>query len=162
MWCDDHTWVKQDTGSRCMEANFVLRRAMATVLGPQELCEDKFTTWSTRTKLLDTVSGTVPVSVEKIVKAQARIGSVLTPKACSESTRSKRLASLRYVSTCFPAARAFYRNVQVFSSSFSTPHERRFVASDARDDLEWFAGVLTFEHRFNAIPVEQFANIQPT
>lgn len=126
VWCDDHTCVGIDTGSRCMEANIALRKAMATVLGPQALNEDKFTQWSTNTKTLgllwDTEAGTVSVPDEKIGKARTRIDEIMAATTCSLSTVSKIIDSLRYVSTCFPAARSFYQNVQVFASIFRNQH----------------------------------------
>ncbi|GMF37848.1 unnamed protein product [Phytophthora fragariaefolia] len=50
VWCDDHTCVETDAGTRCFDANLSLRRAMATVLGPSAINEQKFTAWSTKNK----------------------------------------------------------------------------------------------------------------
>ncbi|KAJ8556772.1 hypothetical protein ON010_g9193 [Phytophthora cinnamomi] len=83
-WCDDHTCAEVDTGSRCFEANLALRHAMATVLGPEAVNEDKFTNWSTNTKSLgllwNTTRNTVSIPQEKIAQARARILGVYTVK----------------------------------------------------------------------------------
>ncbi|OWZ15076.1 hypothetical protein PHMEG_00011349 [Phytophthora megakarya] len=42
VWCDDHTCVEVDSGSRCHYANISTRRAMATVLGPTAINKKKF------------------------------------------------------------------------------------------------------------------------
>jgi len=164
-WCDDHTCVEIDTGTRCMEANLALRRAMATVLGPHALNEDKFTPWSTNIKALgllwDTVSGTVSIPADKIIKARTRMSETCCSRACSLSTLNKLIGSLRYVTTCFPAARAFYQNVQTFAATFRHSNERRTIPSDVREDLSWFAAVLTHANQLNSIPVEHFARLQP-
>lgn len=122
VWCDDHICVELDTGTCCMEANLALRRTMPVVLGPTAINEEKFTEWSTCIKALgllcNTESGTVSVPEDKITKAQCRITELLTSDRCTLSTINKLLGSLRYVSMCFPAARAFYQNVQVFASTF--------------------------------------------
>ncbi|OWZ06505.1 hypothetical protein PHMEG_00021235 [Phytophthora megakarya] len=165
VWCDDHTCIEPDTGSRCLEANLALRHAMATVLGPHALNEKKFTRWSTRTRALgllwDTNAGTVSVPPEKITKAQARISAILDSSSSSLSGIHKLLGSLRYVATCFPASKAFYQEIQAFLSTFRGVYTRKRVPGTVRDDLVWFATVLMCEEKFNAIPVEHFARLQP-
>ncbi|POM63978.1 Hypothetical protein PHPALM_20552, partial [Phytophthora palmivora] len=47
-WCDDHTAIEQDMGSRLAEAQMVLRSAMVAILGPEVCNEKKFTPWFVR------------------------------------------------------------------------------------------------------------------
>ncbi|ETP19848.1 hypothetical protein F441_06301 [Phytophthora nicotianae CJ01A1] len=165
VWCDDHTCVELDTGTRCFEANLALRKAMAVVLGPNAINEEKFTTWSTSTKALgliwNTASGTVSVPTEKLSKSLHQIALALNSTNCTLSTINKLIGRLRYVSTCFPAARPFYQNLQVFAGTFTRQHIRRTIPQDVREDLLWFQAVLELQHRFNSIPVEYFGDLLP-
>ncbi|OWY98435.1 LOW QUALITY PROTEIN: hypothetical protein PHMEG_00030803 [Phytophthora megakarya] len=81
-WCDDHTCVEPDIGSRCFIANLALRRAMATILGPTATNERKFTVWSEQGRSLGldwvTTRGTVTIPISKILKAQLRISKAIT------------------------------------------------------------------------------------
>lgn len=43
VWCDDHTCIEIDRSPTCFEANLALRDAIATVLGPTAINEEKFT-----------------------------------------------------------------------------------------------------------------------
>lgn len=53
VWCDDHTCVEIAVGTRCAEANLALRSAMATVLGPNALNEEKLRSGPSGLKHLD-------------------------------------------------------------------------------------------------------------
>ncbi|EGZ22186.1 hypothetical protein PHYSODRAFT_495546, partial [Phytophthora sojae] len=66
-----------------------------------------------------------------------------------------------YVSSCFPPARAFYQNIQVFAVGFKSPRMRRQIPPDVREDLRWFSLVLTMDTKFNSIPIEHFARLEP-
>jgi hypothetical protein len=123
VWCDDHTCVEIDKGSRCFDANLALRRAMATVLGPTSLNEHKFTKWSTKTKSLgllwDTEAGCVSIPADKIEKALGRVNQLITSKTASKSTLLKALGSLRHVATCSRPARAFFQRLQNNANRFA-------------------------------------------
>ncbi|ETM49700.1 hypothetical protein L914_06107 [Phytophthora nicotianae] len=138
---------------------------MAVVLGPNAINEEKFTTWSTSTKALgliwNTASGTVSVPTEKLSKSLHQIALALNSTNCTLSTINKLIGRLRYVSTCFPAARPFYQNLQVFAGTFTRQHIRRTIPQDVREDLLWFQAVLELQHRFNSIPVEYFGDLLP-
>ncbi|OWZ07803.1 hypothetical protein PHMEG_00019763 [Phytophthora megakarya] len=106
--CDDHTCLEVDTGTRCAEANWALRKTMATVLGPTAINEKKFMGWSTELKALglmwNTVSGTVAVPDDKIANAQLRIQDLIHADKSTLSAINKLLGSRRCVSTCVPPA----------------------------------------------------------
>lgn len=78
------------------------------------------------------MAGTVSVPPDKITKARAHILAALASRTCTLSTINKLLGSLRYVTTCFPAARAFSKNIQVFAATFTHNHVRRTVPKCAR------------------------------
>ncbi|OWY94644.1 LOW QUALITY PROTEIN: hypothetical protein PHMEG_00035571, partial [Phytophthora megakarya] len=164
-WCDDHTCLEVDTGRRCAEANWALRKAIATVLGPTAINEKKFTGWSTELKALglmwNTVSGTVAVPDDKIAKAQLRIQELIHADKSTFSAINKLLGSLRYVSTCLPPARAFYQNLQEFATTFPCLHIARPLPKAVREDLRWYLAVLAQGKKFNSIPVENFAQLLP-
>lgn len=103
VWCDDHTCVEIDEGTRCFDANIALRRAMATVLGPTALNEDKFTSWATKGKALglmwDTEAGSVSMPADKINKALDKVTQLMTAPKVTKSALLKVLGSLRHVAT---------------------------------------------------------------
>ncbi|ETN08069.1 hypothetical protein PPTG_12571 [Phytophthora nicotianae INRA-310] len=51
-WVDDHVMMESDLGERCAVAEDTLRLAMLAVLGPTAINESKFTTWSTKARVL--------------------------------------------------------------------------------------------------------------
>ncbi|ETO73028.1 hypothetical protein F444_10990 [Phytophthora nicotianae P1976] len=162
VWCDDHTCVERNVGSRCKDAEVALRRSMITVLGPNAINEEKFTSWQTTGKALsllwDTVNGTVSIPTEKLLKAQLRVHALLQTAYASKSHLNKLLGSLRHVAACFPAARSFYQRLHA-SAVGMHPGSKRQLNEDDRDDLFWFRAVLLNGDRFNKIPVVQFAGI---
>ncbi|OWY97416.1 hypothetical protein PHMEG_00032055, partial [Phytophthora megakarya] len=164
-WCDDHTCLEVDTGTRCAEANWALRKAIATVLGPTAINEKKFTGWSTELKALglmwNTVSGTVAIPDDKIARAQLRIQELIHADKSTLSAINKLLGSLRYVSTCFPPAQAFYQNLQVFATTLPRLHIAHPLPKAVREDLRWYLAVLAQGKKFNSIPVENFAQLLP-
>ncbi|ETP14798.1 hypothetical protein F441_10285 [Phytophthora nicotianae CJ01A1] len=148
VWCDDHT---------------SLRRSMVTVLGPNAINEEKFTSWQTTGKALgllrDTVNGTVSIPTEKLLKAQLRVHTLLQTGYASKSDLNKLLGNLRQgLAACFPAARSFYQRLHA-SAVGMHPGSKRQLNEDDRDDLFWFRAVLLNGDRFNKIPVVQFAGI---
>ncbi|ETP14187.1 hypothetical protein F441_10847 [Phytophthora nicotianae CJ01A1] len=162
VWCDDHACVERNVGSRCKDAEVALRRSMITVLGPNAINEEKFTSWQTTGKALsllwDTVNGTVSIPTEKLLKAQLRVHALLQTAYASKSDLNKLLGSLRHVAACFPAARSFYQRLHA-SAVGMHPGSKRQLNEDDRDDLFWFRAVLLNGDRFNKIPVVQFAGI---
>ncbi|ETK84360.1 hypothetical protein L915_10668, partial [Phytophthora nicotianae] len=163
VWCDDHACVERNVGSRCKDAEVALRRSMITVLGPNAINEEKFTSWQTTGKALsllwDTVNGTVSIPTEKLLKAQLRVHALLQTAYASKSDLNKLLGSLRQgLAACFPAARSFYQRLHA-SAVGMHPGSKRQLNEDDRDDLFWFRAVLLNGDRFNKIPVVQFAGI---
>ncbi|GMF19673.1 unnamed protein product [Phytophthora fragariaefolia] len=73
VWVDDHTNVAANIGSNCADVEQSLRLAMATVLGPDAINEDKFTSWARRQQIIglifDTVTNTVVMPASKIAMA---------------------------------------------------------------------------------------------
>ncbi|RAW40232.1 hypothetical protein PC110_g3546 [Phytophthora cactorum] len=73
-WVDDLINVTADVGSRCADIEWSLRHAMTSVMGLTAVNNHKFTSWSTRQKILgiifDTKCCTVAMPDSKINKAQ--------------------------------------------------------------------------------------------
>ncbi|OWZ10571.1 LOW QUALITY PROTEIN: hypothetical protein PHMEG_00016564 [Phytophthora megakarya] len=96
-WVDDHFNVAANVGTNCSDVEQSLRRAMITVLGHGAINEDKFTSWSSRQKLLglvfDSAKSTVVMPVSKIHKAKTLspdlitvrywVGFAMSPPACT-------------------------------------------------------------------------------
>lgn len=72
-WVDGHVCIAADIASNCEAVEQSLRAAMAIVLGPDAVNDDKFTPWSTSQKVLglvfDTTAGTVAIPAAKIAKS---------------------------------------------------------------------------------------------
>lgn len=165
VWCDDHTYVEIDTGTRCYDANVTLRRAMLTVLGPSAVNERKFTVWDTAAKSLgllwDTAAGTVSIPSIKLEKAARLTEAILCARSVSKRELDSLLGVWRHIVVCFPPARAFYQRAQAFAHTFNAG--RRPVPSDVVDDLRLFGFIVTHPSRFNGIPVAHFARLlRPT
>ncbi|OWY94330.1 hypothetical protein PHMEG_00035971, partial [Phytophthora megakarya] len=164
VWCDDHSCVEVNTGSRCQEANIALRRAMIAVLGPSAVNEKKFTHWDTRGKALglnfDTSKGSVSIPDDKMSRAFQIAEHLLKAGRASKTDLNKVLGVFRHVVVCFPSARSFYQRVHDFAVRMHS-FGRRQLSPEVVDDLRWFRAVLAFKVRFNSIPVEQFANVIP-
>jgi len=161
VWCDDHTCVEIDHEDRCAVANVALRHAMATVLGPRAINEDKFTRWDTTNKALgliwDTEMACVSIPNEKIMQARDRVGHLLASSHVTKTVLLKILGSLRHVANCFPPSRAFFQRLQCLAVSLPRYGHHR-LAEGASEDLHWFQAVLCHDDRFNGIPVAQFAH----
>lgn len=120
VWVDDHVCVEVDLGSRTQEAGLALRRAMASVLGPESLNEDKFRPFGTTCRALgldwDTSVPSVSLPQHKIEKGLRRIAQAVSEPLITSSDLHKLIGTLRYVSTCVPASRSFYNHlVSAFS-----------------------------------------------
>ncbi|ETP38298.1 hypothetical protein F442_14065 [Phytophthora nicotianae P10297] len=113
VWCDDQMCVEILAGSRCHDANIALRRAMAAVLGPSAINDEKFTEWSQINKALglvwNTSEGTVSIPLCKLQKAERRVYKQLEDGRSTKRDLISVLGAMRHVSTCFPPARAFYQ-----------------------------------------------------
>lgn len=161
-WCDDHTCVELDQESRCFIANLVLRRAMATVLGPTAINERKFTKWKEQGRSLgldwDTTNGTVTIPTAKIIKAQRRVTDILEIGTVTKTSVLSLLGSLRHLATCCPPARAFFQRIQDVAVHTGR-YGRRKLTPMAVEDLRWFQIILQQHARFNRIPVEHFAQV---
>ncbi|ETK92181.1 hypothetical protein L915_04408 [Phytophthora nicotianae] len=162
VWGDDHTCIEIDVGSRCFDANILLRRAMATVLGPSAINELKFTQWATVNKALgllwDTEEGCVSIPEDKIGKAIGRVTEMLSARSFTKTAILKVLGSLRHVASCSRPARAFFQQLQVSANRMPRFGQRK-LSAEAREDLLWFRTVLQHPERFNSIPVSQFAEL---
>ncbi|POM59344.1 hypothetical protein PHPALM_31937 [Phytophthora palmivora] len=162
VWCDDHTCVEVDEGSQCFDANIALRRAMAIVLGPAALNENKFTKWATKVKALgilwDTDAGCASIPTEKLDKALTRVSQLIVAGEVTKTALLKVLGSLRHVATCSRPARAFFQRLQS-DANILPRFGARAMSSVARDDLRWFQTVLQHPERFNSIPLAQFAEL---
>ncbi|OWZ01271.1 LOW QUALITY PROTEIN: hypothetical protein PHMEG_00027378 [Phytophthora megakarya] len=147
-------------GQRCQAANLALRRAMATVLGPKAINDKKFTPWLSENKALgllwNTADGTVSIPDDKLVKAKHQVASLLSSARATKSELAKVLGVFRYITTCFPPARAFYQRIHVEAIS-RPPFGSKALIPDAFEDLRWFQAVLGNTARFNGIPVAQVA-----
>ncbi|POM64819.1 LOW QUALITY PROTEIN: Hypothetical protein PHPALM_19620 [Phytophthora palmivora] len=144
-WCDDHTCVELDEGTRCCQANVALRRTIPTVLWPSAINERKFTQWGEQGKSLgqlwDTCNGTVTVPAEKIAKAHQRVQALLVSDRATKTRLLQVVGSLRHVASCCPPARAFFRRIQ--STASSARRYGRFTLSRAvLEDLKRFRYVL--------------------
>ncbi|ETM97156.1 hypothetical protein PPTG_20490 [Phytophthora nicotianae INRA-310] len=113
VWCNDHTCVEIDLGSRCHDANIALRRAMAAILGPSAINNEKFMEWSQVNKALELVwntsEGTVSIPLCKLQKTECRVHKLLEDGRSTRRDFNSVLGVMRHVSICFPPARAFYQ-----------------------------------------------------
>lgn len=162
VWCDDHTCIEVDEASKCFDANLSLRRAMATVLGPTAINEQKFTPWSTNVKALgllwDTERCCVSIPSDKIDKALDRATKLAQSRLVSKTALLKVLGSLRHVASCSRPARAFFQSLQSCANGIPRYGLHR-LSNAARDDLHWFKAVLQSPDHFNSIPVDHFAEL---
>ncbi|ETL87165.1 hypothetical protein L917_13566 [Phytophthora nicotianae] len=162
VWCDDQMCVEILARSRCHDANIAFRRAMAAVLGPSAINDEKFTEWSQINKALglvwNTSEGTVSIPLCKLQKAERRVYKLLEDGRSTKRDLNSVLGAMRHVSTCFPPARAFYQRLHVGSISMA-PFASKTLSGADIDDLVRFGAVLARNDRFNGIPVAQFANI---
>ncbi|KAE9013574.1 hypothetical protein PR001_g15373 [Phytophthora rubi] len=131
---------------------------MVGVLGPNACNEEKFSSWFRVGKTLGLVwnldNMTLCIPPEKLRKAQQRLRAMLTSSKTSRRRLNELLGSLRHITTCIPAAKAFFQRIATLARL--TP---RFVtvavSSDAKDDLKWFLVILN-ESRLNAVPLSRF------
>ncbi|KAG3198440.1 hypothetical protein PC128_g6029 [Phytophthora cactorum] len=110
-WVDDLINVTADVGSRCADIEWSLRHAMTSVMGLTAVNNHKFTSWSTRQKILgiifDTKCGTVAMPDSKINKAQQLVPRAFHASSLSHSSFRSLLGSLRHVTTCVRPAQVF-------------------------------------------------------
>ncbi|EGZ20813.1 hypothetical protein PHYSODRAFT_489139 [Phytophthora sojae] len=161
-WCDDHTAIEPDIGSRLAEAQLALRTAMITVLGPDACNEKTFTGWfkEGRTLGLDwnLHSNTVSMPPEKISKALYRVHDMATRAKTTRTQLQKLLGSLRHVVTCVRAATPFFQPVAALARAaprFGTVE----VSFEAKEDLQWFEMVIRIG-KLNAVPLSRFTRRQ--
>lgn len=110
-WCDDHTAIEPNVGTRLVEAQLALRSAMVAVLGPDACNEKKFTTWFDKGKALglewDLPAGTVSMPREKVFMALNRLRTTRSRVKTTKTELQKLLGSLRHVATCIRTAIPF-------------------------------------------------------
>ncbi|OWZ03470.1 hypothetical protein PHMEG_00024793 [Phytophthora megakarya] len=141
VWCDDHSCVKVNTGSRCQEVNIALRRAMIAVLGPSAVNEKKITHWGTRGKALglnfDTSKGSVSIPDDKMSRAFQIAEHLAKAGRAFKTDLNKVLGVFWHVVVCFPSARSFYQRVHDFVVRMYS-FGRRQLRPEVVDDLRWF------------------------
>jgi hypothetical protein len=157
-WCDDHTCIEPDLGSRLEEANIALRSSMVSILGANACNEKKFTTWFQRGRALgldwDLKKLIVSMPPEKIGKALSRIRAIAGGETTTRTQLNKLMGSLRHVVTCIRPAASFVQRLAGLARS--TP---RFgsvpISAAVRDDLRWFLLIL-LTGRLNQVPLTRF------
>ncbi|ETN04860.1 hypothetical protein PPTG_14619 [Phytophthora nicotianae INRA-310] len=103
VWCDDHTCIEVDRGSACFNANLSLRWAMATVLGPTAINEQKFT------------------------------NDLVSSKFATRTIQLQVIGSFRHVASSFPPARAFLQCLQETATACPKYGRRVLSASTLDD-----------------------------
>ncbi|ETL90948.1 hypothetical protein L917_10461 [Phytophthora nicotianae] len=120
-WVDDHVMMESDLGERCAVAEDTLRLAMLAVLGPTAINESKFTTWSTKARVLgldwDSGARTVSMPPDKVKKAITRVNRAAAAARICTVDLQRLLGSLRHVATCLRAARPFYQRLSMLCAA---------------------------------------------
>ncbi|ETM42712.1 hypothetical protein L914_11690 [Phytophthora nicotianae] len=157
-WVDDHVNVTADIGSCCADVERSLRFAMAAVMGPSAVNEDKFSPWCTRQKVLglifDTSPATVAMPASKITKARNMIANALQSDKLSRSKFRSLLGSLRHVATCIRPARSFLQRLREGEQRLHRYANVR-ISPPMRDDLLWWRYIL-HNPLLNGVPLCYF------
>ncbi|ETP42264.1 hypothetical protein F442_10823, partial [Phytophthora nicotianae P10297] len=144
-WVDDHVMMESDLGERCAVAEDTLRLAMLAVLGPTAINESKFTTWSTKARVLsldwDSGARTVSMPPDKVKKAITRVNRAAAAARICTVDLQRLLGSLRHVATCLRAARPFYQRLSMLCAA-APRHGCTTISSWAAEDLRWFGSIL--------------------
>ncbi|ETP40653.1 hypothetical protein F442_12058 [Phytophthora nicotianae P10297] len=157
-WVDDHVNVTADIGSCCADVERSLRFAMAAVMGPSAVNEDKFSPWCTRQKVLglifDTSPATVAMPASKTTKARNMIANALQSDKLSRSKFRSLLGSLRHVATCIRPARSFRQRLREGEQRLHRYANVR-ISPPMRDDLLWWRYIL-HNPLLNGVPLCYF------
>ncbi|ETM53581.1 hypothetical protein L914_02952 [Phytophthora nicotianae] len=144
-WVDDHVMMESDLGERCAVAEDTLRLAMLAVLGPTAINESKFTTWSTKARVLsldwDSGARTVSMPPDKVKKAITRVNRAAAAARICTVDLQRLLGNLRHVATCLRAARPFYQRLSMLCAA-APRHGCTTISSWAAEDLRWFGSIL--------------------
>ncbi|KAE9138759.1 hypothetical protein PF010_g838 [Phytophthora fragariae] len=144
-WVDDHVNIEPDVGTRCADAERSLRYAMAAVMGPRAVHEDKFTAWRPRQKVLglmfDTSHETVSISPDKITKAKRIVSQAYHASRLSRTMMRSLLGSLRHVATCVRPAQAFLQRLRAGEKNLHRCAHVTITPS-MREDLIWWWHIL--------------------
>ena len=160
-WVDDHIMIELDRPGRLVAAETCLRLTMLLTLGPHAINDQRFTTWSTQLHALgldwDLERGVVSMPGDKIAKALARVRALLGATRTTRLGLQRLLGSLRHVSSCLPAARAFFQSLHRVMVS-AHRWGAFYITPGMRRDLEWFERIL-LHGSLVSVPVGLFAAI---
>ncbi|OQR90824.1 cleavage induced protein [Achlya hypogyna] len=116
-WVDDHIMIELESADRLVAAETCLRLTMLLTLGPHAINDQRFTAWSVQLHALgldwDLERGTDFMPQDKIRKALGRIRLLLGSTRTTRLELQRLLGSLRHVSSCLPAARAFLQTLHL-------------------------------------------------
>ncbi|KAE9051069.1 hypothetical protein PR003_g614 [Phytophthora rubi] len=144
-WVDDHVNIEPDVGTRCADAERSLRYAMAAVMGPRAVHEDKFIAWRPRQKVLglmfDTSRETVSIPPDKITKAKRIVSQAYHASRLSRTMMRSLLGSLRHVATCVRPAQAFLQRLRAGEKNLHRCAHVTITPS-MREDLIWWWHIL--------------------
>ncbi|KAJ0393673.1 hypothetical protein ATCC90586_011499 [Pythium insidiosum] len=145
VWVDDHVLIEPDIGNRLELAEVALRLGMLAVLGPNAINEKKFSSWETSLQALgltwDTALRTVSMPPDKIAKATLRIAHAISSREVTKHQLAKLLGSLRHVSICCRATRAFFQRLHG-TWQRAPPIGVVRLSADEIEDLLWIDTLL--------------------
>ncbi|KAG2766415.1 hypothetical protein PC129_g9953 [Phytophthora cactorum] len=145
VWVDDHVLIEVDRGNRLQLAETAPRLSMIAVLGPEAVTESKFSSWETELEALgllwNSKQRTVLIPTSKVKKALKKIVEVVTTAQVSRQQLEKLLGSLRYMSLCCRATRAY---IQRLHSEWRQTRrfQKRRLSLEKRLDLQWIDSLL--------------------
>ena len=138
-WVDDHIPVEPDIRNRCKAAEFALKGAIVTVLGPYAINYYKFTQFSKEECVLgvdlDTAGLDVRMSHDKVSKALTVIDTCLAKTSLSRKDLQAVEGSLRFVASCFRPGLAFIQSIH--SQMLVTKKWKRRLSKGTMLDLNF-------------------------
>ena len=159
-WVDDHIPVEPDIRNRCKTAEFALKGAIVTVLGPYAINYGKVTKISEEECVLgvdlDTAGLVVRMPHEKVSKALTVIDTCLAKTMLSRKDLQAVEGSLRFVALCFRPGLAFIQNIQ--AQMLLTNKGKRRLAKGTMLDLEFWKMIITSDLLSTGIQMDSYCD----
>lgn len=130
---------------------------MVTVLGPESINEDIFTSFGHTLGLdWDLDQGIRSMPTRKIAKALDRVTNMLQLGKATRTPMNRFLGSLRHICTCIRRARAYFQRLSAFLRRVKLQPGAHSLLETEMEDLRWFTLVLNQPQLLQGVPFEHF------
>ena len=163
-WVDDFFLAELDRGNRLASAEAAVKLSIIGTLGHTALSDSKTSTKWVQTMrycglIFELQHCTISMPDDKILDALERVRALKISKQVTKLQLQKVIGTLRYVSTCMPAARPFYQRLQSRCNHMRTGRPHTMDAA-IMSDAVWFETILQYG-KLQSIPTSVFgATIQ--